>query len=156
VPRWPAQSLRDVIAMAIVFAALLIYTTSTNGVDLAAPADPSERVRQYFREIALREYSWHQPFDARHENPFSIECLELGDGAIHRGGGHDGVNRNVLSIVHEVDHGWSADAREYGADLRQAVAWHIRHEVALTPRANDGIECCDEIRQCAPALWCYR
>lgn len=51
--RWPQQALRDVIAMAIVFAALLAYTVSTHGVDLAAPADPSSaydaRPLWYFR-----------------------------------------------------------------------------------------------------------
>ena len=53
VPRWPAQALRDVIAMAIVFGALLAYTGITHGVDLAAPADPSSaydaRPLWYFR-----------------------------------------------------------------------------------------------------------
>ncbi|HEY5952574.1 MAG TPA: cytochrome b N-terminal domain-containing protein, partial [Kofleriaceae bacterium] len=59
VPRWPAQTLRDVIAMAIVFAALLLYTTIMHGIDLAAPADPSSaydaRPLWYFRWLfALR------------------------------------------------------------------------------------------------------
>jgi ubiquinol-cytochrome c reductase cytochrome b subunit len=53
IPRWPSQSLRDVIAMAIVFALLLVYTSATHGVDLAAPADPSSaydaRPLWYFR-----------------------------------------------------------------------------------------------------------
>jgi ubiquinol-cytochrome c reductase cytochrome b subunit len=53
VPRWPAQSLRDVIAMAIVFALLLGYTAATGGIDLAAPADPTSaydaRPLWYFR-----------------------------------------------------------------------------------------------------------
>ena len=52
-PRCPAQALRDVIAMAIVFAVLLIYTAATSGVDLAAPADPGSayeaRPLWYFR-----------------------------------------------------------------------------------------------------------
>jgi ubiquinol-cytochrome c reductase cytochrome b subunit len=39
-PRWPDQSLRDVIAMTIVFAILLAYVVSVGGVDLGAPADP--------------------------------------------------------------------------------------------------------------------
>jgi ubiquinol-cytochrome c reductase cytochrome b subunit len=53
VPRWPAQTLRDVIAMAIVFGALLIYTATTHGIELAAPADPGSaydaRPLWYFR-----------------------------------------------------------------------------------------------------------
>jgi ubiquinol-cytochrome c reductase cytochrome b subunit len=39
-PRWPDQTLRDVIAMAMVFAILLAYVISVGGVDLGAPADP--------------------------------------------------------------------------------------------------------------------
>lgn len=53
VRRWPQQTLRDVVAMAFVFAALLAYTVSTHGVDLAAPADPGSaydaRPLWYFR-----------------------------------------------------------------------------------------------------------
>ncbi len=53
VRRWPVQSLRNVIAMAIAFAALLAYTIQANGADLAAPADPSSaydaRPLWYFR-----------------------------------------------------------------------------------------------------------
>lgn len=53
VPRWPRQSLRDVIAMAVAFASLLAYTAVTGGVDLAAPADPGAaydaRPLWYFR-----------------------------------------------------------------------------------------------------------
>ena len=40
-PRWPGQTLRNVIAMAATFAALAAYTASQHGADLAAPADPS-------------------------------------------------------------------------------------------------------------------
>ncbi|MBL9020029.1 MAG: cytochrome b N-terminal domain-containing protein [Myxococcales bacterium] len=40
-PRWPAQSFRDVIAMAVAFALLLAFTLAAGGVDLAAPADPT-------------------------------------------------------------------------------------------------------------------
>lgn len=41
VPRWPAQTLRDVIAMAIAFAVLLGAVITRHGVELAAPADPT-------------------------------------------------------------------------------------------------------------------
>jgi ubiquinol-cytochrome c reductase cytochrome b subunit len=51
--RWPLQTLRDVIAMAIVFAILLGYVISHHGADLAAPADPAAaydaRPLWYFR-----------------------------------------------------------------------------------------------------------
>jgi ubiquinol-cytochrome c reductase cytochrome b subunit len=51
--RWPAQTLRDVIAMAIAFAALLAYVIDQHGADLAAPADPTAaydaRPLWYFR-----------------------------------------------------------------------------------------------------------
>ncbi|HEY1553126.1 MAG TPA: cytochrome b N-terminal domain-containing protein, partial [Kofleriaceae bacterium] len=53
VARWPRQSIRNAIAMAIVFAVLLGYAISTHGADLAAPADPSSafdaRPLWYFR-----------------------------------------------------------------------------------------------------------
>jgi len=53
VPRWPAQTLRDAIAMAAVVVLLLGYTASQHGADLAAPADPSSaydaRPLWYFR-----------------------------------------------------------------------------------------------------------
>jgi ubiquinol-cytochrome c reductase cytochrome b subunit len=39
-PRWPVQTLRDVIAMAMVFSILVAYTVSVGGVELGAPADP--------------------------------------------------------------------------------------------------------------------
>jgi ubiquinol-cytochrome c reductase cytochrome b subunit len=41
VPRWPQQTVRDVIAVAIVFVVLLAVTISQAGVDLGAPADPT-------------------------------------------------------------------------------------------------------------------
>lgn len=51
--RWPHQSLRDVVAMAIVFAIVLGYSISQHGIDLAAPADPAAaydaRPLWYFR-----------------------------------------------------------------------------------------------------------
>lgn len=51
--RWPRQTLRDVIAMAIAFAILTGYVVSQHGADLAAPADPSAaydaRPLWYFR-----------------------------------------------------------------------------------------------------------
>jgi ubiquinol-cytochrome c reductase cytochrome b subunit len=50
---WPDQTLRHVIAMAMVFAALLAFTIARDGADLAAPADPSSaydaRPLWYFR-----------------------------------------------------------------------------------------------------------
>ena len=53
VRRWPVQSIRNVVAMAAAFAALLAYTIAVNGADLAAPADPSgaydARPLWYFR-----------------------------------------------------------------------------------------------------------
>src|SRR5262249_16859690 len=53
VARWPAQVVRDVLAMAIVFAVLLGYTIGTHGTDLAAPAGPGAaydaRPLWYFR-----------------------------------------------------------------------------------------------------------
>ncbi|HEX4449576.1 MAG TPA: cytochrome b N-terminal domain-containing protein [Kofleriaceae bacterium] len=53
VARWPQQSIRNAIAMALVFAALLGYAISSHGADLAAPADPSSafdaRPLWYFR-----------------------------------------------------------------------------------------------------------
>jgi ubiquinol-cytochrome c reductase cytochrome b subunit len=60
VPRWPAQSVRDVIAVAVAFAALLVYVIHQHGADLAAPADPSAafdaRPLWYFRWLfELRE-----------------------------------------------------------------------------------------------------
>ncbi|MEO6775027.1 MAG: cytochrome b N-terminal domain-containing protein [Kofleriaceae bacterium] len=51
--RWPRQTLRDVVAMAIVFAILIGYVISQHGADLAAPADPGAaydaRPLWYFR-----------------------------------------------------------------------------------------------------------
>jgi ubiquinol-cytochrome c reductase cytochrome b subunit len=38
--RWPAQSIRDAVATAIVMAVLIAYVATTGGVALAAPADP--------------------------------------------------------------------------------------------------------------------
>jgi ubiquinol-cytochrome c reductase cytochrome b subunit len=53
VPRWPDQSIRDALAMALALAILLGYVASTGGVELAAPADPSQaydaRPLWYFR-----------------------------------------------------------------------------------------------------------
>ncbi len=53
VPRWPEQTLRDVIAMTVVFVILLAYVVSQHGADLAAPADPAQaydaRPLWYFR-----------------------------------------------------------------------------------------------------------
>jgi ubiquinol-cytochrome c reductase cytochrome b subunit len=59
-PRWPDQTLRNVIAIAIVFTILLAYVIASHGVGLAAPADPSQaydaRPLWYFRWLfELRE-----------------------------------------------------------------------------------------------------
>jgi ubiquinol-cytochrome c reductase cytochrome b subunit len=52
-PRWPAQSIRNAMAMAVAFAILLGYVISVHGAGLAAPADPSNaydaRPLWYFR-----------------------------------------------------------------------------------------------------------
>ena len=52
-PRWPAQSLRNVVVMAAALACLVVYTVTQHGADLAAPADPSAafdaRPLWYFR-----------------------------------------------------------------------------------------------------------
>jgi ubiquinol-cytochrome c reductase cytochrome b subunit len=52
-PRWPDQTLRNAIAIAVVMAALLGYAIAQHGADLAAPADPSQafdaRPLWYFR-----------------------------------------------------------------------------------------------------------
>lgn len=60
VGRWPQQSLRNVIAMAVVFSALLVVVVQTHGADLAAPADSTSsydaRPLWYFRWLfALRD-----------------------------------------------------------------------------------------------------
>ncbi len=53
IARWPGQTFRNAIGMAVVFAILLAYTVSTHGVELSAPADPSAafdaRPLWYFR-----------------------------------------------------------------------------------------------------------
>jgi ubiquinol-cytochrome c reductase cytochrome b subunit len=59
VARWPHQTFRNAVAMAVAFAILLAYTVTTHGVDLAPPADPSSafdaRPLWYFRWLfALR------------------------------------------------------------------------------------------------------
>jgi ubiquinol-cytochrome c reductase cytochrome b subunit len=59
-PRWPEQTLRDVIAIAVVLAVLVAYVINLHGVELAAPADPSQaydaRPLWYFRWLfELRE-----------------------------------------------------------------------------------------------------
>jgi ubiquinol-cytochrome c reductase cytochrome b subunit len=59
VRRWPQQSVRNAVAMAVVFAVLLGYVVSQHGADLAAPADPTAaydaRPLWYFRWLfALR------------------------------------------------------------------------------------------------------
>lgn len=61
-PRWPDQTLRNAIAIAVVFAILFAYVIGTHGAELAAPADPSQaydaRPLWYFRWLfALREMS---------------------------------------------------------------------------------------------------
>lgn len=61
-PRWPEQTLRNMIAIAVVFTILLAYVISRHGVDLAAPADPVQaydaRPQWYFRWLfELRELS---------------------------------------------------------------------------------------------------
>jgi ubiquinol-cytochrome c reductase cytochrome b subunit len=59
-PRWPDQALRNALAIAVVLAILLAYVIREHGVELAAPADPSQaydaRPLWYFRWLfALRE-----------------------------------------------------------------------------------------------------
>ncbi len=56
-PRWPEQTLRDTMAMAVAFAILLGYTISQHGADLAGPANPAQafdaRPLWYFRWLFL-------------------------------------------------------------------------------------------------------
>jgi ubiquinol-cytochrome c reductase cytochrome b subunit len=53
VPRWPEQTLRNAIAMALVLVGLFAYVIAMHGVELASPADPSQaydaRPLWYFR-----------------------------------------------------------------------------------------------------------
>ena len=52
-PRWPEQTLRNTIAMAMLLTVLIVYVVAVHGVELAAPADPSgaydARPLWYFR-----------------------------------------------------------------------------------------------------------
>jgi ubiquinol-cytochrome c reductase cytochrome b subunit len=62
VPRWPEQTLRNAIAIAMVLTVLLVYVVATHGIELAAPADPSAaydaRPLWYFRWLfELRDLS---------------------------------------------------------------------------------------------------
>ncbi|HVK74479.1 MAG TPA: cytochrome b N-terminal domain-containing protein [Kofleriaceae bacterium] len=54
-PFWPDQLFRDVVAMAVAFAALVAWTIHTGGAGLDAPADPSSnfdaRPEWYFRPL---------------------------------------------------------------------------------------------------------
>jgi ubiquinol-cytochrome c reductase cytochrome b subunit len=66
-PRWPSQTVRDLVAMAAVFAMLVGYTISQGGVELLAPADPSQafdaRPFWYFRwlyELRHLAGSWEK------------------------------------------------------------------------------------------------
>lgn len=95
-PRWPHQTMRDAIAMAVVFAVVLAFTISQHGADLAAPADPTAaydaRPLWYFRWL----------FELRHlAGPFerfaamvvpaavlgSLAVLPLVDRSPHSNGG---------------------------------------------------------------------
>jgi ubiquinol-cytochrome c reductase cytochrome b subunit len=53
VPRWPDQAVRDSLAVALTFSILLAWVVSQHGVELAAPANPSQaydaRPLWYFR-----------------------------------------------------------------------------------------------------------
>ncbi len=42
-PFWPGQALRDLVAMAVLFAFLAFWVARTHGAELAAPADPGSR-----------------------------------------------------------------------------------------------------------------
>jgi ubiquinol-cytochrome c reductase cytochrome b subunit len=62
VPRWPEQTLRNAIAIAMVLTVLMVYVVAVHGVELAAPADPSQafdaRPLWYFRWLfELRDLS---------------------------------------------------------------------------------------------------
>ena len=64
VPRWPEQTLRNAIAIAMVLTVLVVYVVVIHGVELAAPADPSQaydaRPLWYFRWLfELRDLSGH-------------------------------------------------------------------------------------------------
>ncbi|HMG22219.1 MAG TPA: cytochrome b N-terminal domain-containing protein [Kofleriaceae bacterium] len=62
IPRWPEQTVRNVIAIAMVLTVLMVYVVAVHGVELAAPADPSQaydaRPLWYFRWLfELRDLS---------------------------------------------------------------------------------------------------
>jgi ubiquinol-cytochrome c reductase cytochrome b subunit len=62
VPRWPEQTLRNAIAIAMMLTVLMVYVVAVHGVELAAPADPSQafdaRPLWYFRWLfELRDLS---------------------------------------------------------------------------------------------------
>ncbi|MEO8550782.1 MAG: cytochrome b N-terminal domain-containing protein, partial [Kofleriaceae bacterium] len=90
VRRWPQQTLRDVIVMAIVFAILLGYVISQHGADLSAPADPAAaydaRPLWYFRWLfELRHLAGSYERIAALTAPVVVGALLVGLPLVDRG-----------------------------------------------------------------------
>lgn len=66
-PFWPDQMFKDMVAIAVVFAALVVYTVVSGGASLDAPADPSSnfdaRPEWYFRPLFQLLKYFHGPME---------------------------------------------------------------------------------------------
>lgn len=118
-PRWPQQAMRDLIAMAIAFATVLVYTIAQHGADLAAPADPAAaydaRPLWYFRWL----------FELRHLAGPLERVAALATPAVVLGG---------LAALPFVDRGTGRQRRPYIAGVLAMVACMVGLTIASFAR----------------------
>src|SRR5690606_8025555 len=75
--------------------------------------------------------SWHQPLDASDEDALCADLLQLCDDAVDVARIDDGVGRDVVAAIQDVDDRGAVQAGEDALHLIERGARHVRHEVAF-------------------------
>src|SRR5438477_11552802 len=115
-------------------------------IDRRGSSGRSQTDRKACLEIAMRiDRSWHESLDASEQNAFGAECLEGRDRAIDRFRWHYRVNRDVNSTVENVHDSGAVETGEYLFHFRERRARNVCHEVSLATRADNRVECADQL-----------
>src|SRR5688572_12156138 len=91
-------------------------------------------------ETGFAGRSWHEPLDTSDENAGAAERLEVSDSPVHRRGRYDGMHRDVLPTIQDVDDRRSIQPGKYFSYTVESYSGNIGHDVALAASVQDAVE----------------